>query len=1032
MRTRKMLALTAIFALLLPLIGAFGPGAKTALAATPQGQLLENYFVNVGGTEHTTYASQYTYSLNGIIQQSSSPPSNADWAVVSQYHSDRSGGVDSSQEEFAYSNFGVINYTNDPTDIPATASWATLSSMQIAASTGTSNPKFEYSMSGSDFRLASDIADIPATALWVTLSEFEEESGMGIHNTGATLYTLNRDYPSVQWLELSSSNGYPGVAKNGDTVTLQLQTDIPIAKPKMQIGGIEADVSGSGKSWTGEIEITNALAQGWLSVAAEFYSVNGAPGPKTERTTDESEIFKDSEPPQLEVLPDTDRPYRDDLTVFVSVQDSGPGVEEVKWASGTLTSADFASGGEAIPLDDLAFSVEQNGTYSVYARDFAGNEIVVPVVISNIDKIAPTIKLTPSTAAPTAGPITVKVEAEDAESGMDEIRWSAREPEPDSPWPAQNVQGGQFTAAANGTYTVIAWDQAGNRTIEKIVISNISSPDADLNKLSVANGTQPLTLTPSFDPARTDYQVNVPNEVSSIQIAAEAGKQASTVSVNGRNVTPGGSADINLSVGANTVTVLVTAPLTSVTKTYTLVVTRAAGASSGGGIVPSGSSSSASIDPPAKMPGAFRAELSGQALTGKALEELVTAAKTASNGSVEYELQLNGASEILAQAPKNKPNELSLKRDPAARIDTLTLRISEQAQAQLREGQISLNLDLGGVRYKLPAGFSTDGGGGLLAKLTLLPSQGNEAMLQAVSSVLNPGAKPRLSGAIVQFSTNERSAAGTEAFVLPLPDGFDQTQAKNLAVFAEDAGGKGSVLRGTVQRDAQGRATGLAVNLDGSGRIVLLQAEPTITEQAGYVQGVSSDSFAPNRAVTRAELAALLNQLSEPSTATPTAIGASFRDLPQSSWAASAVARVTEAGWMSGGADDRFRPTDALTRGELAVVLARWKQIQAGGNAPSFTDSIPAWAAEAVASAEREGWIKGYADGSFRAGQSVTRAEAITILNRATGRPSLEDDRIALWPDVPNAYWAAGAIRSASRTIEVRTYANGEIETSAK
>lgn len=1032
MNLHKSLALTAVLALLVPLLGAFGLSPKVEAAdPAPVGQVLVSTEL-YANANYFNPVTEYTFSLNGVVQQSSSPPPEADWITPSEYYS---GGWfrASWNEEYTYSRFGAIQQTDNPMNIPADAAWATLSSFQVET-TGNQHkiidPLFYYSLNGIDKLIASKVSDIPPNALWATIYEFSEGWFQRTNNPVFADYSLKRTSPAVNKLEISSDNAYPGYASNGDLVTLTLQTDVPIMQPVLKISGEAAQVSGSGTDWTGTLELDGTIGDGELPVSVSAFAIDGAPL-YAKNTTDGSSIVKDGTPPSLAPSLYPDDATREDVFVEVEATDGGSGLAETKWAAGTRTAAYFATQGEAFAVE---FSAEENGTYTVYGRDRAGNEKVVTVDVANIDREAPSLTLTPSTTEPTGEAVTVTVDAEDPASGIRSLRWSARAPEPDSPWKSADVENGRFAAETNGTYTIIARDNAGNETMKQIAISNTRSIDANLDRFAVTDGRQALELVPAFDPDRTDYRMNVANGVSSIRISAQASEQGSTLSVNGRPVAPGDVVDVNLSVGANTVTVSVTAPLPSVKKIYTILVTRAAAAPSGAAASPSVSFSSAPAVPSAKMPGAFRAELSGQALTGKALDEVAAAAKTAANGSIEYEIRLDDASEILAQAPKNKPNELWLKRDTASRVDTLTLRISEQAQAQLRAGQVGLNLDLGGVRYALPAGFSADGGGDLLTKVTLLPSEENEAMRQAVSSRLDPGAQPRLLGNIADFSTNARTTAGADAevFFLPISSGFDQTQTKKLVAFVQDADGRGSVLPGILRRDAQGRATGLTVNLGGSGRVVLLQAEPKITEQAGYVQGVSGQSFAPNRAVTRAELAALLNQLSEPSAAAPAATGASFRDLPQTSWAASAVARVTEAGWMSGGADDFFRPNDALTRGELAVVLARWKQIQAGGRSASFTDSIPAWAAEAVDSAEREGWIKGYTDGSFRAGQSVTRAEAITILNRATGRRSLEDDRIALWTDVPNAYWAAGAIRSASRTIEVRTYANGEVETAAK
>jgi hypothetical protein len=264
--------------------------------------------------------------------------------------------------------------------------------------------------------------------------------------------------------------------------------------------------------------------------------------------------------------------------------------------------------------------------------------------------------------------------------------------------------------------------------------------------------------------------------------------------------------------------------------------------------------------------------------------------------------------------------------------------------------------------------------------------------------------------------------------VLPLPDGLDSAALRKLAVFLENGDGTSSIVPGTIRYDSKGRATGIAVRSGASGRASVLEAEPVEALFAPYVSGYAAGSFGPQRPVTRAELAALLAKLTPVDNDTRT-VGdraTAFRDVPQAFWAAEAVERASAAGWMGGKSDGRFSPNDSLTRAELAVVLVRWREAQASGLS-RFPDAASHWAASSIAAAEREGWITGFADGSFRPDQSVTRAELIVLLNRVLGRPPLPEGGQS-WSDVPASYWASGAIRSASQAFEARRYLSGEVE----
>lgn len=75
--------------------------------------------------------------------------------------------------------------------------------------------------------------------------------------------------------------------------------------------------------------------------------------------------------------------------------------------------------------------------------------------------------------APTNENVKVAVSAADSGSGLESVRWSAEAYDPDSPWTSSEVVDGEFTIETNGTYTVIATDRAGNRTIRKANVANI-------------------------------------------------------------------------------------------------------------------------------------------------------------------------------------------------------------------------------------------------------------------------------------------------------------------------------------------------------------------------------------------------------------------------------------------------------------------------------------------------------------------------------------------------------------------------------
>lgn len=153
---------------------------------------------------------------------------------------------------------------------------------------------------------------------------------------------------------------------------------------------------------------------------------------------------------------------------------------------------------------------------------------------------------------------------------------------------------------------------------------------------------------------------------------------------------------------------------------------------------------------------------------------------------------------------------------------------------------------------------------------------------------------------------------------------------------------------------------------------------------SGWANGYPDGTFQPDRAVTRAEAAALINRalgISEDHGADLT----DYRDMNQGSWDWGPLSTAVAAGYMSGYDDGTLRPGREVSRQEMAVMLARVAKPSEDGNnnAPiAFTDPVPAWSQGAIKTAVSEGWMQGYPDGSFRAQKFLSRAEAIVILGR--------------------------------------------------
>lgn len=163
-------------------------------------------------------------------------------------------------------------------------------------------------------------------------------------------------------------------------------------------------------------------------------------------------------------------------------------------------------------------------------------------------------------------------------------------------------------------------------------------------------------------------------------------------------------------------------------------------------------------------------------------------------------------------------------------------------------------------------------------------------------------------------------------------------------------------------------------------------AESVITQwqSKGLIQGYEDGTFKPGNTITRAEFVTLMNNAkgfwSEGSI--------NFSDVKNGSWFYSAVARAVAAGYVKGYSDGSFKPNNTITRAEAAVMIANAARLSANeAGAYRFTDvgSIPAWARGSVGAVVAAGYMTGYPDGSFYANASISRAEAVSSLNRMLG-----------------------------------------------
>ena len=188
-----------------------------------------------------------------------------------------------------------------------------------------------------------------------------------------------------------------------------------------------------------------------------------------------------------------------------------------------------------------------------------------------------------------------------------------------------------------------------------------------------------------------------------------------------------------------------------------------------------------------------------------------------------------------------------------------------------------------------------------------------------------------------------------------------------------------------------------------------------------YIVGYPNGNVEPNGNITRAEVATIFFRLltEEVRTANSTQSN-SLSDVTRGQWFNHAVSTLSSMGIVKGHNDGTFAPNAPITRAEFAAIAARLDDKNTDTSS-KFTDIASHWAKNEIGIAANKGWINGYPDGTFRPNQYITRAEAMTLVNRVLNRlPENSSDLLdsmIKWPDNSDASaWYYLAVQEATNS----------------
>ncbi|WP_218185016.1 cadherin-like beta sandwich domain-containing protein [Paenibacillus sp. 1_12] len=568
----------------------------------------------------------------------------------------------------------------------------------------------------------------------------------------------------------------------------------------------------------------------------------------------------------------------------------------------------------------------------------------------------------------------------------------------------------QNVSLQDGTNTIPIVLTSQDGTVTQAYTLNVTravSTDASLSSLQLSSGV----LSPAFSSSTTAYTSSVAHSITSVTVTATVHDPLATLKVNGTTVVSGEvSSPINLTVGQNTIVIVVTAQ-NGVMSTYQVTVTRV----TEGGSSPSNStSSSSSTTVPIESKPNFQVRIND-----KQQEQLATGSITTEGGKTVVTITFDAAKLAAQLGTAGESPVIDVPVTSSA--DQVRLTLTGDIVKAMEGKQALLNIRTENGSYKLPPkeifidrlaqqfGESVSleditiqvsiakGDSSTIAQLEAL------ALLDGYTLVVPP----------VEFTVTATYNGRTIAVHLftsyvekeiPLPDDVDQSRVTTAVVLNND-GTVRSVPTYITQRDGTYYAI---VNSLTNSTYVLIWHERLFSDMEGHwakaavndlasrlvLNGVAPMHFVPDQAITRAEFSTILvRALGISLELTDNGKGTNFFDVKSGDWYAGAVSKAQEYGFIQGYEDGTFRPDRTITREEAMVMISRVMNIVGLGDELSRTEAeavlakfidsetLSDWAKQAVGILVESRLVNG-TDTGLKPTSPITRAETAVIVQR--------------------------------------------------
>ena len=239
--------------------------------------------------------------------------------------------------------------------------------------------------------------------------------------------------------------------------------------------------------------------------------------------------------------------------------------------------------------------------------------------------------------------------------------------------------------------------------------------------------------------------------------------------------------------------------------------------------------------------------------------------------------------------------------------------------------------------------------------------------------------------AVTNFS---KSADSKDNLTITLPNGKTLDNGNFYTVTVTDNKGNAKENVTVLLKDRnKGEATGAT---DKNGVVTL----PGKTHTA-YIFGYNDGTFRPDNNMSRAEAAAIFARLISEQKGEKISGKSDFEDVKSNEWYSKFIGYIEKYGIIKGYDNNTFKPDENISRAEFIAMTVRFNSlfndVKKGSYTAKYTDvASNYWAYSDIAYAKHAGWLNGYADGTFKGDNAITRAEVVTVVNRATGRKADE------------------------------------------